>query len=215
MEVIDVSGKDGMCLKCHRELSASEKKSMVPICIKCIIGLADVIKDGISGDDLREFSDDVNNFSSFISSSANLMGLDDIVVIQVCFNIYMEWVGEMARGNPNVAKKIFKDSKRFIEIELERLEDAGEDDLDRGSIGDLFEKILDNICAIKKDNNKSNLKNGNVDGEKCSSGGDNVGSDKDNNEGGNKKNDIGQKEDGNKCEKEKCDIGEGKRIRIE
>lgn len=120
MEIIDIDGQDGTCIKCHLNLSPEEKKRNVPICTKCITELVHIAKDTIDIDGLEEYSDDVSNFTDFVSSSARLMGLGDIVIIQVCFNIYMDMVGGL--GNKSMARKIFNDARRFIDIELERLE---------------------------------------------------------------------------------------------
>lgn len=169
MEIINFGGKDGMCLKCHRDLSISEKRSGMPICSKCASGLVDIIKDVIHGDDIREFSHDVSNFTDFISSSSKLMGLDDIVVIQVCFNVYMDMVGTIGRRNPIVAKKIFKDAKRFIDIELERLEDSGEDELDgfdKDKEEDSFGKTIGRLNDLMSYYNVLDNKKYNIDHKK-------------------------------------------------
>lgn len=186
MEIIDFGRKDGTCIKCHRELSTSEKISGMPICSKCISGLVDIIKDRISGDDLKEFSDNVSNFTDFISSSSKLMGLEDIVVVQVCFNVYMDMVRTMGKRNSFVAKKIFKDAKMFIDMELERLEDGGEDIFDKDRDGgkeeeeeeDPFGKMISRLNLTMREHNaldnnkKSDVEKGNVDDKKDISEGD-------------------------------------------
>jgi len=171
MEIINLGGKDGMCIKCHRDLSTSEKRSMMPICNKCISWLIDIIKDKIGGDGIKEFSDDVSNFTDFISSSSKLMGLGDIVVIQVCFNVYMDMVATMGKKNPIIARKIFKDAKRFIEIELERFEYNEEDCLDKDKEEDSFGIMMDMFNNLMRDhgvldNTKGNNKKGNMDNKK-------------------------------------------------
>lgn len=155
MEIIDIGRKDGTCPKCHIELSTDEKRSRVPICTRCIAELAEIFKDNIDMDGIEEFSDNVTDFADFVSSSARLMGLEDIVVVQVCFNVYMDGVREMADSNPTMARRIFRDTKRFIDIELERLEDSGEEDLskdeDRERGKYLFEKMIGSMGKMMKD----------------------------------------------------------------
>jgi hypothetical protein len=150
MEIIDIDGKDGKCIKCHLNLSPEEKKRRVPICTKCITELVNIAKDAIDIDGLEEYSDDVSNFTDFVSSSARLMGLGDIVIIQVCFNIYMDMVRGL--GNKSIARKIFNDARRFIDIELERLEKQGEDFSKDGDFGnkDFFETIMGNLDEMMK-----------------------------------------------------------------
>ena len=164
MKIIDLGPKDGMCIKCHGELGKDREKSGIPICAKCMEEFMDIVRNGIAKDTIEEFSDDVRNLTDFIYSSSRLMGLDDIVVIQVCFNIYMSMVRKMGRDKPSAAKKIFKDAKRFVEIELERLEDSdgNNDNNDSGnscdnpfrgtSMGDIFEKMMDSLNSKEKDN---------------------------------------------------------------
>jgi hypothetical protein len=173
MKIIDIGEKDGTCIICHVELSPDEKRSRVPICIKCMSDLADTIKGGIDINSididsaLEEFSNDVSNFTDFVSSSASLMKLDDVVVVQVCFNIYMDTVRDIIDRNPNMARKIFSDARRFIDIELERLEDSGEDDGSKnGDWGkrDIIEKMMGDMSKMMKDFHGAQSRNDDVSG---------------------------------------------------
>lgn len=168
MEIIDIGGKEGTCPKCHAGLSAEEKRSRMPICVKCMTELADMVTNSIGTDDIEEYSNDVSDFTDFVSSSARLMGLDDIVIIRVCFNIYMDGVRDVADRDPNMARKIFKDARRFIDIELERLEDSGEDDSNKNDGGrrDFFEQMMGNINKMMRDRHKANGKTDDASGEK-------------------------------------------------
>jgi hypothetical protein len=168
MEIIDIGGKEGTCPKCHVSLSAEEKRSRMPICVKCMTEIADTVTNSIDTDDIEEYSNDVSDFTDFVSSSARLMGLDDIVVIQVCFNVYMDGVRDVAERDSDMARKIFKDARRFIDIELERLEDAGEDDSNQNDGGrrDFFEQMMGNINKMMKDHHKANGRTDGVSGEK-------------------------------------------------
>jgi hypothetical protein len=203
MEIIDISGKGGACPKCHRDFNESEKRSKMPICAKCIMELVGVVKGGIDIDSIEEFSDNVSDFADFISSSSRLMGLDDIVVVQVCFNIYMDTVREVADRNPTMARKIFKDTRRFIDIELERLEDSGESNFgtheDLGS-ADFFEEMMGNISKMMKDRCDKLGRNDVVD---C--GDDNISNKNVDNtsgkDGGNEKIENGSKKDGKSVSK--------------
>lgn len=168
MEIIDIEGKDGKCIKCHLDLSPDEKKRRVPICTKCITEFVDIAKDDFDADALEEFSNDVRNFTDFVSSSSKLMGLGDIIVVQVCFNIYMDMVRGLASTNRSMARKIFSDARRFIDDELERLEDLGEVEYDKnGDFGnkDFFEKIMGSMEKILKDYHDVQSRNDNVDGK--------------------------------------------------
>jgi hypothetical protein len=168
MEIIDIGGKEGTCSKCHVGLSAEEKRSGMSICVKCMTELADMVTNSIGTDDIEEYSNNVSDFTDFVSSSARLMGLDDIVIIQVCFNIYMDGVRDVADRDPNMARKIFKDARRFIDIELERLEDSGEDDSNKSDDGrkEFFEQMMGNINKMMKDHHKANCRTDGVSGEK-------------------------------------------------
>ncbi len=203
MEIIDIGRKGETCQKCHGDLSTDEKMSKIPICTKCIAELVKIVKNGIDASSIEEFSNDVSDFSDFVSSSARLMGLEDIVVVQVCFNTYMDGVRDLADESPNVAKKILKDTRRFIDIELERLGD-GENDPSKECFEDreIFEKMVGSISKMMKDfrvpNDRNGVKNsvdsiangkrvGNVSGEddveKDSGNGDKSDSKKDNKSG--------------------------------
>jgi hypothetical protein len=168
MEIIDIGEKEGTCPKCHVGLSTEEKRSRMPICVKCMTELADMVTNGIGADDIEEYSNDVSDFTDFVSSSARLMGLNDIVIIQVCFNIYMDRVRDVADGDSNMARKIFRDARRFIDIELERLEDAGKDDSNKNDDGrrDFFEQMMGNITKMMKDHHNANGKTDGASGEK-------------------------------------------------
>jgi len=203
MEIIDFGRKDGTCLKCHRDLSVSEKRSGMPICGKCASGLADIIKGMINGDDLKEFSEDVSNFTDFITSSSKLMGLEDIVVIQVCFNIYMSMTRGMGRKNPIIAKKIFEDAKEFIDMELERLEkperhERGVGDIfgkDKYGEEDPFGEMVSRLNDIMRKHNVADNKNDNIENKK-DTGGEDIGNIKEG-DADNKKDINDSKIDGN------------------
>lgn len=165
MEIIDIG--DEKCIKCHLDLSPEEKKRRVPICIKCITELVNIAKDAIDIDGLEEYSDDVSNFTDFVSSSARLMGLGDIVIIQVCFNIYMDMVRGL--GDKSMARKIFNDARSFIDIELERLEEHGEDFSKDGDLGnkDFFEKIMGSLDEMMKHYHDAQSRDKDVNDANC------------------------------------------------
>ncbi len=164
MKTIYTEGKDGVCPKCHNDFSAEEKMRKVPICAKCIGELVDIFKSGIDMSSIEEFSNDVSDFSDFVSSSARLMRLEDIVVVQVCFNIYMDGVRDVAKKNPRIARNILKDARRYIDIELERLDDSGENGPDedkRFANSDVVERMMSSLGEMMKNLRVSNDGDGN------------------------------------------------------
>jgi hypothetical protein len=177
MEIVNIGNKDGKCMKCHGNLSQEEKGRNLPICTKCITELKNIVKGSIDIDSLEEYSDDVSNFTDFVRSSAKLMGLGDVVIVQVCHNIFMDMVRGLGKKDRSMAKKIFNDTKRFIDEELEKLGAQGADDLNKsGDFGhkDFFEKMMSNIHKIMKDHenlknidDKSGDCNNNIDKDNC------------------------------------------------
>ena len=225
MEIIDFGSKDGTCVKCHEELGKEEKRRGIPICAKCMTELMEIVHNSITKDDAKEFADDVSNLTDFISSSSRLMGLDDIVVIQVCFNIYMSMVRKMGRDKSSVAKKIFRDAKRFIEVELDRLEDNHNDDNNNpfreAGIDGIFEKMMNSLNDREKDHRRGNVtKDGKNSGDcdgcgNCGSCNEESASDIEGGSGVNKSDGLSGDKD-EKSDSDKKDVkSSGKRIKIE
>ncbi len=160
------------CLKCRRKLSEEDKSHKIPICSQCIADLVDIISNKMDINSIKEFSDDVNNFTDFIMSSYKLMKMNKIVLIQVCFNIYMSTVKNMAEINPSASKKIFEDAKGFIDVELERIEnkkyvrddnDFGSERLGEEGIKNLFEEVMSRLDTIAMTDRRKDGKDGVVE----------------------------------------------------
>lgn len=109
------------CVKCGNCLTNEEKKIGLPLCQKCANSLIDAVKDKIHKSESKKYEDDVDNFSKFILSSGGLFKLEDIVMIQCSFNIFMNRTTGLANKNPDTAEKIFTDSIEFIEKELDNI----------------------------------------------------------------------------------------------
>ncbi len=159
METMDF-GKQGICLKCGKKLDSEDEKRGLPICYQCTNDLAKYISDRIGKRGIQKFSDDTNNFTDFVVSSSKLMKIDDIGLIQTCFNIYMNTVKIIAKSNLHIAKIILNDTRRFIDIEIENFEK--EDNIGNNvgdnvelDVGNLFKEVMNRLGAdIKKDDDK-------------------------------------------------------------
>jgi len=125
MEVADTDENKrnrDICSNCKGELSAKDKRVGMPICAKCINEIIDIAKNNISKRGIEKFSNDVDNFTKFISSSSMLMKLDYIVVVQACFNIFMNTLRDVNKIDLTCKHQILRDSKRFIELEIKNTE---------------------------------------------------------------------------------------------
>jgi len=147
----NIDENSGRCKNCNGELSEEDKRIGMPICTKCIKKMVDIIKNNVSKNSLKKYSDDVDNFAKFISSSSKLMGLDYLVVVQTCFNVYMNTLRNLPRRELFLKEKILRDSKAFIEIELENVEleksennDSTDDGKDE-SLKGLFDMLINRL----------------------------------------------------------------------
>lgn len=131
------------CVKCENKLSEEEKKIGLPLCQKCIDSLLNVVKDRFQKTESRRYENDVENFTKYILSSGGLFKLEDIVIIQGVFNVFMNKLSTFAHKNPTIARKIFEDSIRFIKREL--------DDLDSKKSNEKFISIIDELLKKEKD----------------------------------------------------------------
>ena len=112
-----------ICIKCKNNLTEKEKEMGLPLCQHCIGSLTDTIMGKMKGLGEKKIEEDVENFSRFISSSGNLFKLDDITIIQCCFNIFMRETTELEDKNLAISEKIFTDAIKFMERELDNIED--------------------------------------------------------------------------------------------
>jgi hypothetical protein len=156
MENIDENS--GRCKNCNGELSEKDKRIGMPICAECIKKMVDIIKNNVSKNSLKKYSDDVDNFAKFISSSSKLMGLDYLVVVQTCFNVYMNTLRNLPKRELFLKEKILRDSKAFIEIELENVEleknesnDNDDDDGKDESLKGLFDMLINRFDHVAKE----------------------------------------------------------------
>lgn len=150
MENIDENS--GRCKNCNGELSEKDKRIGMPICAECIKKMVDIIKNNVSKNSLEKYSDDVDNFAKFISSSSKLMGLDYLVVVQTCFNVYMNTLRNLPKRELFLKEKILRDSKVFIEIELEKNENNDNDDDGKDeNLKGLFDALINRFDHMTKE----------------------------------------------------------------
>lgn len=122
MEVAGTEENRGICSNCKGELSVEDKRVGMPICANCIKEIVEIARKNIGKRGVEKFSNDVDNFTNFISSSSMLMNLEYIVVIQACFNIFMTVLKDIQKIDLTTKEQILRDSKRFIELELKNTE---------------------------------------------------------------------------------------------
>ncbi len=169
---------NGRCKNCNGELSEKDKRIGMPICDKCIKKMVDIIKNNVSKNSLKKYSDDVDNFAKFISSSSMLMGLEYLVVVQTCFNVYMNTLRNLPKRELFLKEKILRDSKAFLEIELENVEleknenNDNEDDGKNESLKGLFDMLINKFDHMEKerhniekdiDHSKNNMSDSSLD----------------------------------------------------
>lgn len=112
-----------ICARCKNDLTEEEKDMGIPVCQNCIELLVGTVTDKFKRSEGKKFEEDVDNFSRFIISSGKLFRLDDIVIVQCLFNIFMSEVVHLENNNLALSQKIFRDSIKFIERELEKIEE--------------------------------------------------------------------------------------------
>lgn len=122
MEVFGTEGNREKCSNCKEELSEEDKKVGMPICVNCIKQIIAIARNNIRKDSANKYVNDVDNFTNFISSSSMLMKLDYIVVVQACFNIFMNTLKNIEKIDLSDREQILRDSKRFIDVEIENTE---------------------------------------------------------------------------------------------
>jgi hypothetical protein len=132
MEMPEIST---VCVKCKRNLTDEERKIGLPLCQNCIGSLTDSIMGKIRKSDEKRIEQEVDNFSRFILSSGELFKLDDITVIQCCFNIFMRQTTELEDKNLIISRKIFSDAIKFMERELENINNKMNNDRSTSSTG--------------------------------------------------------------------------------
>lgn len=111
-----------VCIKCGNNLTDTDKEIGLPLCQNCIDSLTSNIMGKMKVLGEKKIEQEVDHFTRFISSSGHLFGLDDITILQCCFNIFMKKTVEMEDKNLVVSGKIFSDAIKFIEKELEDIE---------------------------------------------------------------------------------------------
>ena len=112
-----------ICVKCKNSLTDKEKEMGLHLCQDCIGSLTDIIMGKMRGLGEKKIEKDVDNFSRFILSSGNLFKLDDLTIIQCCFNIFMKETTELEDKSLAISEKIFTDAIMFMERELDNIED--------------------------------------------------------------------------------------------
>ncbi len=120
---MDISGISSVCLKCGKGLTDEEKKMGLPLCQNCVSSLTDILIGKIRKSDEKRVEQEVDNFTKFILSSGKLFKLDDITIIQCCFNIFMRETTELEDKSLALSQKIFRDAIKFMERELENIND--------------------------------------------------------------------------------------------
>lgn len=166
---MDMPGMSTICIKCRNSLTDDEKKMGLPLCQNCIRSLTDTIMGKIRKSDEKKIEEDVDNFSRFILSSGKLFKLDDVTIIQCCFNIFMRETTELEDENLAISHKIFKDAIKFMEREFEKINNKmnNRDDKHISSHGnDHLVSMIDHL--IQKGMKSGNGANSTIEGiEKC------------------------------------------------
>jgi hypothetical protein len=109
-----------VCIKCGNNFTEREKEIGIPLCQKCICLLTEIVKKKIRKSDENNMGQDIYDFSTFILSSGKLFKLDNMSVIQCCFNIFMS---ESKKLGGSISQNILRDALKFIEKELENIID--------------------------------------------------------------------------------------------
>lgn len=213
---MEMPGMPTICVKCRNVLTDEEKKMGLPLCQDCIGSLTDTIMGKIRRSDEKKIEQEVDNFTRFISSSRKLFKLDNITIIQCCFNIFMRETKELGDKNLIISQKIFRDAIEFIERELENIDDKmdNRDDKHSSSAGN------DNLVSMIDELIQKGMKSGNgtdssmIEGiEKCIGEGMGKGKEKDKED----EKDDNKKEDkkGPKKKKDSESSSSNKRINID
>ena len=215
---MEMPGMPTICVKCRNDLTDEEKKMGLPLCRDCIGSLTDTIMGKIRKSDEKKIGQEVDNFTRFISSSGKLFKLDNIAIIQCCFNIFMRETKELEDKNLIISQKIFRDAIEFIERELENIDGKmdNRDDKHSSSAGN------DNLVSMIDELIQKGMKSGNgadnstIEGiEKCIDEG--MGKDKD--KEGDKNKEDNKKEDkkgpNKKKDSESSSSSSNKRIKID
>lgn len=183
-----------ICLKCRNDLTDEEKKMGIPLCQDCIDSLTSTIKENIIKSDEKKIEQEVDNFTRFISSSGKLFKLDNITIIQCCFNIFMNETKELKYKNLIISQKIFRDSIKFIERELENINDKMNDRNDKRASSADKNNLISTIDKLIQKGMKSGngVDNDSIEGiDRCINEGMGKGKDEDKedekNKGDNKK----------------------------
>jgi DNA-directed RNA polymerase subunit RPC12/RpoP len=136
-----------VCVKCGNDLIEEEKKMGLPLCQNCIGSLTDNIMGKIRKSDEKRIEQEVDNFTRFILSSGKLFRLDDITIIQCCFNIFMRETTGLEDKKLAISQKIFRDAIMFMERELENINDKmnNRDDRHTSSGKDRMMSMIDEL----------------------------------------------------------------------
>lgn len=134
-----------LCVKCGNKLTDEEKKIGLPLCQKCISSLTDTVMRKLKKSDEKKIAQEIDNFSKFILSSSKLFKLDDIAIIQCCFNIFMIGTRELGDKNLVISKKILIEAINFIERELENINDKINDDEPTSPVGNDLVSVIDKL----------------------------------------------------------------------
>ncbi len=146
---------DSVCARCKNDLTEEEKVIGIPICQDCIDSLVSNITDTVKASEKRKIEKNVEDFARFILSSGNLFNLDQITILQCCFNIFMRETVGLKDKNLSISEKIFKDAVKFIEKELNSKKNIS--DNPNVEMMSLFDELIKN--GVNNENgNKKNLK---------------------------------------------------------
>lgn len=149
-----------VCIKCDNILSDEEIAMGIPICQKCVGSLVGIVGKKIADTEMKRLKKQVENFSRFVVSSGQLMGLDDTSIAQSCFNIFMDTIVYMEDKDIVNAENIFGHAATLMNKELEKIKikkDEGE------NINDQLTMFMDEL--MKKGGRDGDSK-GDVQNEK-------------------------------------------------
>lgn len=125
---------DLMNEKCSQEFnlklsSISPETTKYYICTKCIEitnKAVEKVLNKISEKDelnknLDKLKNDIESFEDYISSTAHLFKLNNIIVMQSCYNLLITGIKEMSERDPEFSKGLIKIAIIELERELQKL----------------------------------------------------------------------------------------------
>jgi len=106
-------------------LSESQKIKDSYVCSKCVEDTTKIVEKLMNNKNLNEkeeMKEKTDSFTDYILSSSYLFNLDNVTIIQSCFNMYDAATENLSETNPKLTKYILKNSIIELERKLHDLE---------------------------------------------------------------------------------------------